>query len=129
MRTSTTARSGWLRVDRVDAALAVADGRDHLLARVDQQAGEPGPQQHGVLGDHDPHGISTSSVVGPPGGLITCIVPPTAATRSRRPRSPVPRRLVGTTAAVVADLDDQPVADAHDRDPRAASPARGGRRW
>ena len=49
------------------------------------------PQQHRVLGDHDPHGSSTEIVVGPPGGLITYIVPPSPATRSCNPAGPVPR--------------------------------------
>ena len=78
MRTSTTARSGWWRSTAVEQLVGVADGGHHVLAGVDQEAGEPGSQEHGVLGDHDAHGSSTEMVVGPPGGLITCSVPPSA---------------------------------------------------
>ena len=52
----------------------------------------PGPEEHGVLGDDDPHGSSTRRVVGPPAGLITS----QRATEAGRPgrggrRRPVPR--------------------------------------
>ena len=70
--------------------VGVADGGDDLLAGVGEDPGEAGAQQHGVLGDHDPHGSSTEIVVGPPCGLITYIVPPSPATRSRRPLRPDP---------------------------------------
>ena len=88
MRTSTTARSGRLALDRVDQLLAVTHRRDHLLAGVEEEPGEAGAEQHGVLGDHDPHGISTSNVVGPPCGLITCIVPPTDGDPVAEPGEP-----------------------------------------
>ena len=44
-----------------------------------------------------------------PSGLLTVSRPPSAATRSCRPRIPVPRRLVGPADAVVGDLDAQRV--------------------
>ncbi len=46
---------GALAVDGLDQGVAVAHRGHDLLAGVDEQAGQPGPQQHGVLGDHDPH--------------------------------------------------------------------------
>src|SRR5690606_2624076 len=67
-----------------------ADGGHDLLAGVGEDARQPRSQQHGVLGDHDPHGSSTEMVVGPPAGLITSIEPPSPVMRSRRPRRPVP---------------------------------------
>ena len=91
MRTSTTARSGWCRSTATSERVAVADGGHDLLAGVDEQAGEAGAQQDGVFGDHDAHGSSTITVVGPPVGLTTCIRPPRAATRSARPCRPLPR--------------------------------------
>ena len=92
MRTSTTARSGLVALDDVEQRVGVAHGGHDLLAGVDQQAGQPGSQQHGVLGDHDPHGSSTRRVVGPPAGLMHVA----ACRRGRRPgragrRRPVPR--------------------------------------
>ena len=46
-------------------------------------------------------------VVPPPGGLTTRIVPPTAPTRSSRPRSPVPAAGSAPPPAVVGHLDAQ----------------------
>ena len=71
MRTSTIARSGWWRSTADEQLVGVADGGHDLLAGVDEDAGQAGAQQDGVLGDHDAHGSSTEIVVGPPSGLIT----------------------------------------------------------
>src|SRR4029453_11329426 len=68
----------------------VAHGGDDLAAAVVEQLGQPGLEQHGVLGDHDPHGSSTVIAVGPPGGLSTVRVPSTPAARWVSPRSRVP---------------------------------------
>ena len=62
---------GLVQVDDPEQFVGIADGGDDILAGVGQDAGQSGPQEHGVLGDHDPHGISTRIVVGPPSGLIT----------------------------------------------------------
>src|SRR5262249_6192233 len=56
--------------------------REHL--------GEALAQQHGVLGDHDAHGISATTRVPAPGGLSTESLPPTPSTRPSSPRSPDP---------------------------------------
>ena len=104
------ARSGWCRSTTPEQLVGVADGGDDVLAGVGEDAGQPGPEEHGVLGDHDPHGSSTRIVVGPPSGLITYIVPPMPATRSRSPCRPGALRRVGAAVAVVADLDDESVA-------------------
>ena len=109
---------GLVALDDGEQVVGVVDGGDHLLPGVGQQPREAGAQEHGVLGDHDPHGSSTSSVVGPPGGLTTCMLPPWAITRSRSPRRPVPASGSAPPATVVAHLDDQPVAGPRDRDRR-----------
>jgi hypothetical protein len=41
-----------------------------------------------VLGDYDPHGISTIRTIGPPWGESRCSSPSSAPTRSRRPARP-----------------------------------------
>ena len=62
---------GVLAGDHIDQGLAVAHRGHDLLAGVVEEPGQPGSQQHGVLGDHDAHGNSTRIVVGPPLGLDT----------------------------------------------------------
>ena len=68
--------------------LGRAEHRDDLVAVLGQDPPQPFPQQDRVLDDQDPHGSSTSSVVGPPGGLARRTVPSTAFTRSASPASP-----------------------------------------
>ena len=76
--------------DGPEERLGVGHGRDDLEPAVGERPGQPGLEQDGVLGDHDPHGSSTVMVVGPPGGLSTAKVPSTAAARWANPRSPEP---------------------------------------
>src|SRR5919108_5250251 len=82
--------------------LRVADPRNDGVAGVFEEPSEALTQEHGVLGDHDSHGIATSTVVPSPSGLSTANVPPCAATRSRSPASPDPRR---TTAPPTPSSD------------------------
>src|SRR5215213_10827873 len=82
---------GTVGVNGRDQAGAVADLGHDLDPAVGQQPGQALAQQDGVLGDHDPHGSSARITVGPPGGLVTVSWPSTAATRSARPRRPLPR--------------------------------------
>ena len=70
--------------------LGIADPRDDLVPGILEQSREPLPEQDGVFGDHDSHGISASIRVPTPGGLWMRSVPPWAWTRSARPRRPVP---------------------------------------
>src|SRR5918999_1638581 len=73
--------------------LSVSALGDDLEARVRQQACQPLAQQHAVLGDRYPHGMSALTRVPPPGGVQTRSRPPSASTRSASPRRPVPRSL------------------------------------
>ena len=66
------------------SASASPNAGDHLLARVDEQAGDPLAQQHRVLGDHHSHGSTARRIVGPPGGLSRWM---RAAERRRRARA------------------------------------------
>src|SRR5262245_58787721 len=81
---------GAVRAHLEDQVLRLAGAADDLEPLVLEQLGEPLAQQHRVLGDHDPHGISPTTSVPPPGGLSIHSCPPRASTRSARPRSPVP---------------------------------------
>src|SRR5690349_23632804 len=42
-----------------------------LFRSVSEEANEALAQQHRILGDHDPHGSSARTTVGPPSGLET----------------------------------------------------------
>src|SRR5690606_31644826 len=68
------------------------DRRHDLVAPQGHQLRQALAQQGRVLGDHDTHGILTSTVVGPPRGLCSTTAPPWTATRSASPVTPVPRR-------------------------------------
>src|SRR5581483_1529402 len=74
----------------VHEPVAVGDGGDDVEAVVAQKPREAVAKEREVLRDHDPHGSSALTTVGPPGGLTTANVPSSASTRCRRPRSPFP---------------------------------------
>ena len=74
--------------DDGEQRFGVAHPRDDLVPGVLEQPREPFAQEDGVLGDHDPHGISASIRVPAPGGLWMSSVPPWASTRSVRPIEP-----------------------------------------
>ena len=75
------------------------------IAGVLEQRRDPLAHEQVVVGDHDAHGSSAVTVVPSPGGLVTRRRPSSASTRSARPRSPLPRAVVGAADAVVGDLD------------------------
>src|SRR2546421_9524837 len=70
--------------------VGVGGETDHLEAGLLEQPSESLAQDHRVVCDDYPHGISTRKVVPRPGGLDTVSQPPSASTRSARPRSPEP---------------------------------------
>jgi hypothetical protein len=76
------------RADGGESTVGVDHRRDDLVAVVGEQPGESFPQQHGVLGDHDAHGSTASTVVPRPRGLKTAKAPPAALTRSLSPARP-----------------------------------------
>src|SRR5215469_14653096 len=82
---------GLVLADRPKELLGLPGGRDHVVPGLGEQPGQPLAQQHGVLGDHDPHGSSTSITVPAPAGLSTVSRPSTPDTRSARPDRPRPR--------------------------------------
>ena len=76
--------------DHVEQRFGVAGLTGDVEPGRGEKFDQSGPQQGMVLGYDDAHGRSISKWVPAPGGLSTCMVPPTAATRSAMPRSPVP---------------------------------------
>ena len=92
MRTSTIGKVGIVLGDNREKRIGVADACDDGVPGVLEQAGEALAEKDRVLRDHDPHGIATSTRVPFPRGLTMSNVPPCAATRSRRPARPDPRR-------------------------------------
>ena len=102
---------GRQRGDRLEQAGRVADRRADLVAGVVEEPGEPFAQQHLVLGDHDPHGSSATSVV--PGPFeTTSNEPPCAATRSAQSAEP--------GAGLLARAADAVIGHAHDSEPLRA---------
>ena len=117
MRTSSDHEVGLVaRPATATSGVGVADAGDHVLARIDQQAGDALAQQHRVLGDHDAHGSTARRIVGPPAGLSRWMEPPSdgdalaqAGEAGAVGPSPAP------PAPLSRDLDHERVARAHQR--------------
>ena len=107
---------------------------DHLVAGVGQDPLDACPQQRGVLGDHDAHGSTAVTIVGPVAGLDTVNVPRAARTRSSRPRRPVASSSAVTSAPPTPSSNTETCnasgrfVEAHG-DHRLAWPAHVWRRW
>src|SRR6478735_5251482 len=82
---------GPVLLDRVDERTGITDRGHHLDSRLDEQAGQSLSQQRGVVRDHYPHGSTASRRVPPSAPGPTESRPPSAATRSDNPCSPLPR--------------------------------------
>src|SRR3954447_1218913 len=76
-------RDVWLlSLDQPEQGIGLGAFPGHLDVHVRQQARHPRPEEHDVVGDHDPHGIVTSTR-GPSSPVTVSTVPPSASTRSR----------------------------------------------
>src|SRR5699024_7083271 len=94
-------------VHRGQQFVGVGYGGDDLVPGIGQEPLESGTQNGRVFSDYDAHGTSTTTVVGPPEGLVRFSVPRAASTRSMSPAMPVcrparsarapPGALAGTT--------------------------------
>ena len=82
-----------------------------------------------IVRDHDSHGISTCTTVPPPGGLITFEAPVERSDAIGQPTQARAGRRVGSSPAVVANLDVQPAVHARGLDLDARPPRRSGSRW
>src|SRR3954471_18234518 len=83
--------------DGVGEARCVGQGGADVYARLGQQPGQTLAQQRRVVGDHDPHGSSASTIVPCGWFSVTRRHPRSAETRSARPCSPVPCGLAWPT--------------------------------
>src|SRR6185369_1462426 len=83
---------------------------DDLEARLLEQPRNPFAEEHGVVGEDDPHsGISATTRVPPADGLSTRKEPSRTATRSASPRRPEPfRRLAPPTPSSVTSTRSRP---------------------
>src|SRR5262249_7704599 len=81
---------GLMLADLPEKLFRLSGCRYDVVACLGEQPGQALAQQDRILGNHDAHGSSTSTSVGPPAGLRTSSVPSTPATRAARPDSPCP---------------------------------------
>src|SRR5690242_21754070 len=66
-------------------------GRDDLEPVRGEQPDQALPQQEEVFADDDAHGTSMTTMVGPPGGLLTARMPANVASLRSSPARPVPQ--------------------------------------
>src|SRR6476619_2548234 len=84
---------GDVRLELVDPAaklVCVARLRDDVEPALCQHPCQPLAEEHGVVRDHDAHGISARTCVPPPAAVSIVSWPPRASTRSASPCSPEP---------------------------------------
>ena len=107
-------------VDELEQLLGVGGHPDDLEPGLLEQPRQPLAEDHRVVGDRYAHGICAIRRVPRPGGLDTVNWPPSASTRSARPRSPDPGRHGRPADPVVRDLDGQRAPVVGDADPDLA---------
>ena len=100
------------------SAVGVTDLRDDVVAVLAEHARQAFPEEDGVVGDHDAHGISAAArAFRRRPRLATTSRPPCASRRSASPRSPDPALRIGAAAAVVHDLEHELSVFPHGTDP------------
>src|SRR5215469_1333385 len=78
---------GMFPCHKLEKFLRITGLAGDLDTGVFEEAGRALPDQHGVIGDHDPHGISARMMAPPPVPCPTWNWPPSAPTRSATPVS------------------------------------------
>src|SRR5512132_281426 len=86
-----------LELDAAQEARSVLGFPHHVEAGVGEEAGEPLPQEHGIVGDDYPHGISARILTPPPGARSTARRPSRAPTRSSSSTSPAGSAFASTS--------------------------------
>ena len=130
MRTSTIATSGLWALTLRSRSSASPAWRDDVEARLLEQARDALAQQHGVVGDDDPHGMVAPGWSCPRrAGDWTSSRPSSAASRSARPRRPLPRAGSPRRRRRRRGPRRPRAVAARDADVRRGWPARTWRRW
>ena len=75
-----------------------------------EQPGEPLPQEEKIFGDDNAHGTSMTTMVGPPGGLLTARMPSNVPSLALQPEQAGSALRISAASPVVGDLDPQQAA-------------------
>ena len=106
MRISTIATSGPQLLHLLEQFARIRRLPHDLEPGLGQQPRHALANQHGVVGEHYAHGIAASTCVPWPRALSTLSDPPSAWTRSARPRKPGAMVGVGPSNPVVSHAHD-----------------------
>jgi hypothetical protein len=91
IRISTIATFRLEAADSCEQRVAVPDLLQHRRGHGPRAPRQSVPEQDGVVGEDQPHGIAARTVVPPPRRAVDDQRAPTAVTRSRSPAEPLPR--------------------------------------